>query len=62
MLNGLVSGKSLAHRLEGRSVIADEVGLRVNADLENLLGTDYDIIIRCRCLFAAQVERALPGF
>ena len=38
MLNGLVSGNPLADRLEGRPVIAHEVGLRVNVDLENLFG------------------------
>src|ERR1700722_16792351 len=38
MYNGLVSGKPLADRFEGRPVVAHEVGLRVNADLENLFG------------------------
>ena len=38
MLNGLVSGNPLADRFEGRPVIAHEVGLQVNADLENLFG------------------------
>ena len=33
-----MSGKPLADRFEGRPVIAHEVGLRVNADLENLFG------------------------
>ena len=38
MLDGLVSGKSLADRLEGRPVIAHEMGLRINTKLENLFG------------------------
>jgi hypothetical protein len=38
MFNGLVSGKSLTDHFEGRPVIAHDVGLRINADLENLFG------------------------
>ena len=54
MLNGLVSGNPLADRLEGRPVIAHEVGLRVNADLENLFGLSK------REIFHYQSAHALP--